>query len=84
MKKNMFVAVFLVTLMASSVALAAVSSPCGARKPKSAPAPRVAKDEGYRRDVLGTKVPVESITNRGDAMTDVATKYNETLVSGKD
>lgn len=71
---------------AASIAFAAVSSPCGARpapaKPRPAPAPREAVDMSYRRDVLGQKIPIYT-HHEGDALTDEATKYEETLMSGR-
>ena len=81
--KKIFVIAVLVSFAAGSVALAAVSSPCGARKAVPPRAPRVVEDQGFRRDVLGQKVPVQTV-EKGDAMTDTATKYNETLITGKD
>ncbi|MBN2453627.1 MAG: hypothetical protein JXB40_05130 [Candidatus Omnitrophica bacterium] len=36
----------------------------------------------YKRDALGQKVPVQSMTAVGDANTDTATKYENTLISG--
>jgi hypothetical protein len=77
MKKRIFVITFLVSLAAVSVALAAVSSPCGARKPvkREAP-PRV--DEKYRRDVLDFRVPVET-AKEGNIDRSKATEDRERL-----
>ncbi len=76
MKKLTF-AIILVTVFASS-ALAATSSPCGYKKPA---APQV-RDDGYRRDVLDFRVPVQT-EQRGDVYRDQATKDRETLLTGK-
>lgn len=45
-------------------------------------APCAPKCETFKRDVLGQKVPVQTVA-AGDAVTDKATKYEDTLVSGK-
>lgn len=88
MKKIIALSVLAVAavFVAASVVFAAVSSPCGSRpapaKARPAPAPRQEVQMEYRRDVLGQKVPIYTHPE-GDALTDEATKYEETLVSGQ-
>ena len=40
-------------------------------------------EQKFKRDVLGQKVPVETVM-AGDAMTDTATKYEAGLITGKE
>lgn len=49
---------------------------------KPSAAPSVVENK-FKRDVLGQKVPVETVMG-GDAMTDTATKYESTLITGKE
>ena len=86
MKKIIFtvIAFFAAAILAVS-ANAAVSVPCsGYTKPvkQEAPRPRSVVQEEYRRDVLGSKVPLKT-HEAGDALTDTATKYDDTLISGQ-
>lgn len=60
-------------------AFAATSSPCGYKQP---PAPSQPRDEGYRRDVLDFKVPVQT-ENKPTWDREQATKDRETLISGQ-
>ena len=80
--KKIFVIVLLVSFAAVSVALAAVSSPCGARKPAPA-APRAPEEDQFKRDILRRKVPTQT-AKEGDALNDEATKYEHTLVTGNE
>lgn len=82
MKKiSLTIAAFFAAVIFAVSADAAVSSPCTAKPKAQAPRPAVLQD--YRRDVLGSKVPVYT-HKEGDAMTDTATKYEETLISGQE
>lgn len=78
------ITLFVAVIFAVS-ANAAVSVPCsGYTKPvkQEAPRPKQPAEEGFRRDVLMNKVPVQTY-KAGDARTDTATKYEETLVTGE-
>jgi len=75
---------FFAAVIFSVSAEAAVSSPCsGYTKPKAEAPRRQVVEQTYRRDVLGTKVPLQT-HKEGNALTDTATKYEETLISGKE
>ncbi|MFA6079318.1 MAG: hypothetical protein WC779_06205 [Candidatus Omnitrophota bacterium] len=67
----------------TSVAFAAVSSPCsGYKKPKAPAEPREMVDTGHRRDVLDNRVPTESV-KEGKVHMEQATQDRETLYSGR-
>jgi hypothetical protein len=88
MKKVLLtVSAFFAAVIFTVSANAAVSSPCsGYTKPVKQEAPRAPKqvvEQGFKRDVLMNKVPVQTYLG-GDARTDTATKYEETLVSGQE
>lgn len=87
MKKILLtVSAFFAAAIFAVSANAAVSVPCsGYTKPvkQESPRPKNVVIEQYRRDVLGTKVPLQT-HKEGDARTDTATKYEETLISGQE
>jgi len=82
MKKRIFGLASLMVIASVSVALAAVSSPCGARKPvrKEAPAPRVQVESDYHRNVLDQRLPVQT-EEGGTLRPDKATGDRERLSS---
>ena len=86
-KGIIFAAVIFIAALAVSVAFAIDSSKCVGKpmscgsKPAAAP---VEYDTTFKRDVLGKKVPVESYHKDGGAGTDTATKYEETLITGRE
>jgi len=76
--RKFVLAIGMIMVFAAS-GFAATSSPCGYKQP---PAPSQPREEGYRRDVLDFRVPVQT-ENKGTIHREQATKDRETLVSGK-
>ena len=56
------------------------SSPCTSCA--KAPCACVKVTDGFKRDVLGNKIPLQTV-QAGNAMTDKATKYEDNLISGQ-
>ncbi|MCM8791481.1 MAG: hypothetical protein NC938_07350 [Candidatus Omnitrophica bacterium] len=93
MKKLALVVIAIaVAAMFAGIADAAMSSSCSSCakpcKPCVKPCAPCAKPCApicveYKRDVLGQKVPLYTYTKDGSAMTDKATQYENTLISGQ-
>ncbi len=59
------------------------AKPCSTCAKPCAPCSPCAKVcDGFKRDVLGNKIPVQTV-QAGNALTDKATKYEENLISGQ-